>query len=581
MVDSEGKACRLRLLSLAAPHMRSFHLAWLSHFVAVFATFAAAPLLPVIRDNLDLTKAQVSAAGIAAVAGTVASRVAMGGVCDRWGPRYGSAALLLLTASATFGMAAVEDAAGFLAARLFIGFSMAEFVACQFWCSVMFTPRIVGTANAVAAGWGNSAGGFVQLLMPLLLAAMTHAQPDFIAWRTCYCVVGWLQVLVGLLVLAVGQDMPGGNYSTLRHRGNMIRPNTAREYWAACKNYRTWILCICYGFSFGTEMTMNNVLSQYIYDQFDTSLTEAGALASLFGFCNIFSRPAGGLLSDLAARRFGMRGRLWVLYLLQSTAAAFCCGLSRFGGSLGGTMAMAVCMALAVTAASGATFGIVPFVSRRGLGAVNGIVGSGSSLGSILLQALFFTGSSINWTQGFLLMGVVSLGATCLLFAVHFPMWGGMLPWPAACTAPDPSSGLSLEEAYYSRDFTQKERQLGLHTSVLKFADESKSQRGSRRAVVPAEGATALFPAGLSAGSAAAAATAAAEGGIAAPAGSSPSEAAATAVNLWCADKAFLEVEGWESWRRNGGSPCGRSTGWPGIDGCSYMLGAKSGNAYR
>lgn len=45
-----------------------------------------------------------------------------------------------------------------------------------------------------------------------------------------------------LQVLAVGQDMPGGNYSTLRHRGNMIRPNTAREYWAACKNYRTWIL---------------------------------------------------------------------------------------------------------------------------------------------------------------------------------------------------------------------------------------------------------------------------------------------------------------------------------------------------
>lgn len=165
------------------------------------------------------------------------------------------------------------------------------------------------------------------------------------------------------------------------------------------------------------------VLSQYIYDQFNTSLTTAGALASLFGFCNIFSRPAGGLVSDLAARRcavqgctarqcslecllgrcagyatwshslassqpsclgrislppkplnalpaqspiiccarppacrrrrFGMRGRLWVLYLLQSSAAAFCCGLSRFGGSLGGTMAMAVCMALAVTAASG------------------------------------------------------------------------------------------------------------------------------------------------------------------------------------------------------------------------------------
>lgn len=88
-----------------------------------------------------------------------------------------------------------------------------------------------------------------------------------------------------------------------------------------------------------------------------------------------------------------MRGRLWVLCALQSTAAAFCCGLSAMSGSLGGTMVraglllgmlarhrarrrccwprpttppstplatqgMAVCMALATTAASGATFGI-------------------------------------------------------------------------------------------------------------------------------------------------------------------------------------------------------------------------------
>lgn len=38
-------------------------------------------------------------------------------------------------------MAAVENSAGYLAARLFIGFSLASFVACQFWCSVMFSPR--------------------------------------------------------------------------------------------------------------------------------------------------------------------------------------------------------------------------------------------------------------------------------------------------------------------------------------------------------------------------------------------------------------------------------------------------------
>ena len=43
----------------------------LSFCPPVAATFAAAPLLPVIRDNLNLDKAQISTAGIAAVAGTI------------------------------------------------------------------------------------------------------------------------------------------------------------------------------------------------------------------------------------------------------------------------------------------------------------------------------------------------------------------------------------------------------------------------------------------------------------------------------------------------------------------------------
>ena len=76
-------------------------------------------------------------------------------VCDSFGPRYGHGVLQLLTSSATFGMAAVSTTGGFIACRMLIGFSLATFVACQFWCSTMFNARIVGTANAVAAGWGN------------------------------------------------------------------------------------------------------------------------------------------------------------------------------------------------------------------------------------------------------------------------------------------------------------------------------------------------------------------------------------------------------------------------------------------
>ena len=37
--------------------------------------------------------------------------------------------------------------------RLFIGISLCNFVCCQFWVGSMFNVNIVGTANAVTAGW--------------------------------------------------------------------------------------------------------------------------------------------------------------------------------------------------------------------------------------------------------------------------------------------------------------------------------------------------------------------------------------------------------------------------------------------
>lgn len=60
------------------------------------------------------------------------------------------------------------NAAGFIVSRLFIGFSLATFVACQFWCTSMFNTKVVGSANALAAGWVSClfcAGMFFSLLL--------------------------------------------------------------------------------------------------------------------------------------------------------------------------------------------------------------------------------------------------------------------------------------------------------------------------------------------------------------------------------------------------------------------------------
>jgi len=417
MTVANDRATRINLLDFHSPQMRAFHMAWFAFFLCFFGWFGIAPLMPIIRDELHLTKAQVGNSIIASVAITILARMLMGWLCDRIGPRRSYTALLLVGSLPVMGIGLAHDYSSFLLFRLAIGLIGGSFVITQFHTTIMFAPKIVGTANATAAGWGNLGGGVTQVVMPLIFGGfVSMGFAAWASWRLAMVICGVALLLTGIAYFFLTQDTPTGDWNTRPHH---TRSNANQAFLAALKDKRVWALGLMYAASFGVELTIDNIAALYFVDQFKLKLALAGLVAGSFGMMNLFARALGGIVSDKANKRWGLKGRTTLL-----GCTLLCEGLALVVLSHASILPLAIATmmfaGLFVKMSNGANYSVTPFINPKAVGAVAGLVGAGGNLGAMLFGFLFKT-SAITWPQGITILGVLVIAASGLSLVVRFP----------------------------------------------------------------------------------------------------------------------------------------------------------------
>ncbi|KAF8918025.1 High-affinity nitrate transporter 2.1, partial [Dissophora ornata] len=440
IIDENGKATNIKLFSFGRPYMRAMHLSWFSFFVAFLGWFAIPPLMPTISADLKLTASEISNSNLTGVSATILARLTVGPLCDRFGPRKVMSGLLLIGSIPIGLIGLVSDANGLIVTRFFIGIVGAAFVPCQYWASRMFSPEIVGTANAICGGLGNMGAGVSYFLIPLFYDAIATALPSHQAWRVTFVIPACFCIIMAAADFFLGDDCPNGkwenrdskpedldveqhgmpqptsNYDSTHadksddgksissnepeKSSNTIimptsdpvqKPSIVMDLLSQLKNPAVLILMIQYGCSFGLELAIDNIIGTFFHTHFGLSQTTSGMLGSIFGLMNIISRVSGGMAADYVNTKIGeeVQGRMLVHFCMFLLEGSFVIGFSFAMGALNSSIVVLILFSYFVQAGCGTTFSIVPSVNPKSMGAVYGLVGAGGSIGSIIFNYIF------------------------------------------------------------------------------------------------------------------------------------------------------------------------------------------------
>ncbi|MDM8568809.1 MFS transporter [Thiotrichales bacterium HSG1] len=201
----------INLFNLKSERIRTLHFTWFAFFISFYIWFNAAPLMGSIREALGLTDPQIKVLMILNVALTIPSRIAVGMLVDKFGPRIMYSILLIISGFLCIGFSLTQTFEQMAFMRFLLAFVGAGFVIGIRMIGEWFPAKQVGLAEGIYGGWGNFGSAGAALTLPTVAMILgTLIDPEN-GWRYALGLSGCVALFYSIIFYINVRDTPRGS----------------------------------------------------------------------------------------------------------------------------------------------------------------------------------------------------------------------------------------------------------------------------------------------------------------------------------------------------------------------------------
>ena len=453
---------RLNIFAISKPNIRILHFTWFAFFMTFVVWLGLGPMMPFIKESLGLTDQQAKVLLILNVAMTIPSRIVVGMMVDKYGPRIMYTGILVLGGLISIAFAWANSYETLALLRFLSGFIGAGFVVGIRMISEWFPARQTGIAQGIYGGWGNFGSAGAAMTLPFVAANFGGVD----GWRYAITAASLVAIAYGAIYYFIVSNTPkGSTYFKPKKTGAMevtsgkdlliyilmnipLYAALAVLTWKLSpakmgligsgvtdviyillgllflfQSWKVWsvnkhifrepvpelhrykfkqvaILDWAYLVTFGTELAVVSMLAMFYVSWFELPKVSAALLAGVYPFINLFARPGGGWISDKIGRKLTL-----MIVFCGITASFVSLGFVSKEWPVAMVVGLTIIGGIFSKAGSGAVYAMVPLIQRRMTGQIAGMAGAFGNVGAVIFLTV---NSLVEYDQFFMFIGAIS-----------------------------------------------------------------------------------------------------------------------------------------------------------------------------